>query len=331
MATNEIRAGTIKYWQANRERVCGLNRRAAAAIKKRLSTTPLVEDQICISAVGSDGRLEKGLDSRLELQILHKDLNPHVVREIDLMLREIQVSGQPMMEDSETEVKLLGSDPVGYAFSNRSVPCPARLLDSFALFGNPDLHREAKALLVQELAGKEGKKFLTRLKGRKKVFKNVMERGTQCWKGQEITHYDLEGGVSHFTTVSDLEGNDVQVRGFKHGPLRYVQGVIEQNLVVFVRAMLGKGDSMGAAMVLNEMPTPTVEKLEYLQDVGVLTVSPQAISEACDCYLRFLQLYHLAEWMAAKGTPQMKFDAIEAKARISTLARVLEGGIVEGI
>lgn len=331
MATTSSRANTVKYWQNNRERVLGLNKRAASAIKKRLRNIPLLEEQLCISAIGSDGRLEKGLDSKLELQILHKDLNVNVVREVDMMLREIEMGGQPMMEDSETEVKALGSDSMGYAFSKRSVPCPARLLDSFILFGNNDLRGKAKALLVQELSGKEGKRLLKKLRERNRLFRGITESGVQCWKGQEITHYDLEAGVSNFTTVSDFEGNDVQVRGFKHGPLRYVQGVIEQSIVVFARSMLGKGDPNGAAMVLSEMPTPTVEKLEYLQDVGVATISPEAISEAADCYLRFLQLYHMAEWMAAKGTSQMRFDAREARSRINTILQVLEGGIVEGI
>jgi hypothetical protein len=84
-------------------------------------------------------------------------------------------------------------------------------------------------------------------------------------------------------------------------------------------------------MVLGEMPTPTVEKLEYLQDIGAATISPEATAEAAECYLRFLQLYHMAEWMAAKGTPEMRFDASEARTRIAALARILEGGIVEGV
>lgn len=331
MATTPSRNSTLKYWESNRERVVGLNRRAAAAINKKLSKTPLIEEQICISAVGSDGRLEKGLDSKLELQILHKELNPHAVKEIDRMLREIESGGQPLLNDSESEIKLIGTDPVAYAFGNRCIPSPARLLDSFILFGNPDLQKEAREVLVQELSGKEGKKLLKKLKEMKRVFKGVMERGSQNWKGMPITHYDLEGGISYFKDCEDGNGDCVQVRGFKIGPLRYVQGAIEQNLAAFVRSMLAKGDSNGAVMVLNELPTPTVEKLDYLRDIGAATISPQAISEAADCYLRFLQLYHMAEWMAAKGKREMRFDSSEAKSRIGTLSRVLEGGIVESI
>ncbi len=331
MANTPGRNTTLRYWDSNRERVVGLNSRAATAIKKRLEKTPLLEEQICISAVGSDGRLEKGLDSKLEVQIIHKELNPAVVMEIDMMLREIEVGGQPLLSESESEIKLIGTDSIAYAFSNRCIPSPARLMDSLVLFGNPAIQVEAKAALVQELDGKEGKRLLKKLRERKKTFKGVMERGSQNWKGMPITHYDLERGTSYFNDCSDGNGDCVQVRGFKHGPLRYVQGVIEQNMATFVRSMLARGDASGATMVLAEMPTPTVEKLEYLKDIGVATISPEGISEAADCYLRFLQLYHMAEWMAVKGRTEMKFDSAEAKSRIETLVRVLEGGIVEGI
>lgn len=330
-ATTPCRDITLKYWQSNKERVRRLNASASDCIRSKLSRIPLAEEQLCVSAIGSDGRLEKGMDSKLEVQIIHRDLNPEAVGEVDMMLREICVSGHPLLNDTETEVKRLGSDSMVYAFSNPLIAAPARIFDSVVLFGHPALQRQAKGMLVRELAGPGGKRAHNRIKDRKNSFKRIMERGTQLWKGIDVTHFDLERGISYFSDQGDGNGGIVQVRGFKHGPLRYVQSVIEQNISTLVRALMRRNDNLGALMILDEMPTPTIEKLEYMNDTGIIGISRDGVSEASECYLRFLQLYHLSEWMAGKGKDEMEFDPQEARSRIEALTRLLEGGIIKGI
>ena len=206
MANIPRRNTTLTYWKSNRERVNKLNGRAGDAMKKKLARIPLLEEQICISAIGSDGRLEKGLDSKLEVQLLHRGLSESATREIDMMVREIQLNEQPLLNGSETEVKELGSDPMVYAYSNRSVAAPARVLDSVVLFGDPSIAADAKAELVGELLGKQGRRVLEKLKERKRTFKGVTETGAQVWKGLRYNHFDLERGVTYFDDVADGTG-----------------------------------------------------------------------------------------------------------------------------
>ncbi len=328
MATSQTRMDTIKYWTANRQRVKGLNKRAGEAIKKKLSRIPHLNEDICISAIVSDGRLEKGLDSKLELQIVNRGLNKSAIVEVDMMLREIEINGQLLLNGSETEVKTLGLDLMAYAYSLRAIPAPARLLDSVVLFGKPEIATMAKAELVSEFIGKVGRRLLEKLKERKRTFKGITETGKQMWKGLEYCHFDLERGVAYFDDIADSNGGTIGLRGFKHGPLRYVQCTLEQNVTSYVRS-LAKREAMDAAVdFVAGMPTPTVEKLEYLYQTGASSISQEAISEASECYLRFLRLYHISEWMAAKGRLEMEFNTKEAKEAIGSLTRIMEGGIV---
>jgi len=77
-----------------------------------------------------------------------------------------------------------------------------------------------------------------------------------------------------------------------------------------------------------ELPTPTIEKISYLAGLGMLSLTNEQVDRIIDCYLSFLRLYHASESGYVEAENIVKFDPKEAKERIESLSRMLEGNIV---
>lgn len=67
MQHQAVEAKNLTYWQMTRDRMRLLSEKAGCKISDALASFKDISDKVCIASTGSDGRLEKGFVSRLEL------------------------------------------------------------------------------------------------------------------------------------------------------------------------------------------------------------------------------------------------------------------------
>ncbi len=304
-------------------RVRNANRSVESRMAKKLAPHKSAADRICISAVGSDGRLEKGDVSPLEVVFLHKDIELVMVTALGGIIGSMQDDNVTPATNISCESKSIGSDGISFVHGDGKRPYPSRIIDSYVLFGNPRLLELAKTKMLDEWHSASGKRMVKAIKERKRDARRIMLSGTQVWKGQEVTHFDLDNGNASY-------GNDgeVKIRSVKPGPLRFVQSTIELGIVMLGRDMARNGKRSAMIEILNRIPTPTVEKLEFLSDLNVVSLPASDIQKVCDSYLSFLRVYHASEESHIDGRNIVQFDPAEAKERIDLLVKLLEKPLI---
>lgn len=311
-------------WDGIRDRVSRLNKVASRRIARSLRSYAPFEDKFCIAAIGSDGRLEKGEVSSLEVVFYHRNITCSVGTELTNqtkgLWREVYC---PLLGDSGYEAKAIESDTISVAFGNMHAVYPSRVFDSAVVHGDPQILDEAKRRAVAEWNGKFGQKVRKILKERKRQSKRVMETGTQEWKSTSIAHYNANCGKAFYNDLYS-ENELIQVRSVKPGPLRFVQGTIEFAVVAIARKLKIED----AEKLVIELPTPTIEKIAYLGNLGMLSLTNEQVERVVDCYLSFLRLYHASESGYVEAETVVKFDPKEARERIEALSKILEGNIV---
>ncbi len=328
--TLATRSKNMAYWEIASDRIKLLSTHTSSRLVDVLKSFKPIEDQLCVASTGSDGRLEKGLVSRLEVILYHRSLTRDVLEEVDGIIRNLKDGdSNSLINGSRSETKDVEKDDMSYAFRTPDLVYPSRVLDSYTLHGNPDILLAAKLKLLEEWTGDEGKRILKHIRSRKKTSKRVMNTGIQDWKGTPISHYDLVTGVAHFQDIELPEVGKVQYRSFKSGPLRFVQVSLEQDLAVLIRILSRSGTKGDSLKLLKDLPTPTVEKLEYLADLRLTRIPKIEVADIIDCYLAFLHLYHTSENLSREGHTEMQFDIKEVRERIELLARLLTDGIVK--
>ncbi len=313
----QISDRNLSYARMTKERGLLLNQSAGQTLSRVLERYSALIDHSCIVAVGSDGRLEKGHFSPLEVSIYHRgsvDLGPLLTAVQPL----VATNGKSLLKEMQPETKNVSTDRMCVAYDDPMRVYPSRLFDGYVLFGSADLFTEAKNRLVAECVAGAISSFITT---RKKISKKTMNTGKQMWKGNEILHYDLATGVAYFRNTDE----GIQIRSFKAGPLRYVQASVEQAIVASIRGLARRAGVAAATEFALNLPTPTVEKLTFLFDLKHLRLTPSSLSEVVDCYLSFLQLYHLSEERYRANIYSISFNSTEASERIMILARLLGG------
>lgn len=280
---------------------------------------------ISIVATGSDGRLEKGHMTSIELILLHKNTSQSTIRDLIEILNQLKSTyGELLINTDNIEDKSLhGEGEMSYAFRSRDRPFPQRLVDAVQIFGCDSLMAEAKVNLLREWLGRIGKSVKRSLLDKKKEYEYTMLTGKQMWCRTPIMNYDFETGEAYFYNIIDR----VMVRSFKHGPLRFVQITLMNDIISLCRA-IGRVNFDKAIDLLQKLPTPTVDKLRFLQDDGRLKFKYNELENVVDTYLYFLMLYHTSEDMARQGITTIKFDVEEARERARFLSRVFFNGIL---
>ncbi len=329
MAINpDSRTRNLSYWDMTRERGRLLNSEAGKRIACILGDYKPLEEKLCVACAGSDGRLEKGFVSRFEVLLYHEDIAPEMLLELDRMVRGLKDEKfRPLVDDHHSETKDVRASFMSYAYQKKDLVFPSRVLDSFFMHGNEDLIRSAKARMIGEWTGPEGKRIHEHLRLRLKHARETMASGTQKWKGKEIVHADMAQGIARFEDVPD-NGSTVQLRSFKPGPLRFVQIAVEQAVVGVSRVVGRQRKPEYAEALVRNLPTPTVEKLEYLSGHGAIRLGKAETADVMDCYLAFLQLYHMSEKGHWSGQKEVRFDPQEARERVAALQRLVGSGLV---
>ena len=299
------------------------NEEVRLTIAKNFRPFRASSSRLCLAAVGSDGRLEKGEMSPLELILYHKDIGPSRVRELAELANALPNPESPQITDGKLEIKSVDEDEITYAFGDHRRPYPSRVMDSYPVFGNSSVLDMAKLKMLDEWNSPAGKKIIKAIKERRKEARRVMLGGKQKWKGQDVYHFNLDCGTAFY-------GNEdgFQIRSVKPGPLRFVQSVIEVGMVVLGRELERSGRHLRMVEILNKMPTPTIDKMRFLDDVGVVTLPSSDIEKICDSYLAFLKIYRSSESSFADGESIVSFDAQEARERIELLVRLLEKPLI---
>lgn len=287
--------------------------RIATALRDGLS----VNRDFVILTTGSDGRLEKGPASDIELIVLYSNYAkknnyiPYILSKIN----ETENDKEELIE-----LKCLDSDNMSRYENNADRTFPSRLSDSVYLFGQRRFHYEAKEKMLEEFRGEEGKSILNRVKSRKKEFEKSLLTGVQKFnKDTTIQHYDLNEGVSFYNS----EKNQFS---FKTGPLRLIQYGLMQNIIKFSRA----SDYESARLLLRNSPTNTSDKIFAFEAEGISNLSHQETSDLANNYSYFLWAYTASqEWHTFKGDDRLTFDKQEVKERLKSVDKIMKKDILK--
>ncbi len=316
LTDNEFGHGTIKG------RVIGLNEEARFKVAK-FRPYRAFANKLCLSAIGSDGRLEKGDMSPLEIVLFHRNIDPLMVRELSELAKALLDPDSYSTTEGRTEAKSVQFDEMNYVHGDHRRPYPSRIMDSYPIFGNAGVLEAAKIRMLEEWNTPAGKKIVKTIKERRKDARRVMLSGKQRWKGQDVFHFNLDCGRAFYGNEDGL-----QIRSVKPGPLRFVQATIELGMVMLGRELVRHGKRRMMVEVLSGMPTPTIDKLRFLEDVGVVSLSPTDVEKLCDCYFSFLKIYHASEASFVEDERIVSFDSKEADERIKLLIKLLDKPLI---
>ena len=291
----------------------GLNKLASSRVADALSS--FNEKDFCIVTVGSDGRLEKGMFSPLEIVLYTPEKNERL---------EAKIKSLDIIDGSGLEVRL-PSDSVSYAYSDPAKVYPSRTIDSYFLLGNKDLLTAARVKLIDELST-QGRRILENLSQRKKEARQTNGRGWQTYKGARGTHFDLSLNQAYFGLDVRGEYPEFKNRSFKNGPLRYIQIAVEQAVCRYLR-MQAEG-KQELVEFLDKLPTSTVDRIGILADMDLLKIRVPA--DLIETYLFFLYLYHTSEneYVHGKSTLDITRHISEIKERLHFIDSIANEGLL---
>lgn len=269
-----------------------------------------------ICATGSDGRYEKGPGSKLEFILLTNQ--PGITSMVKHVMKELNgFNGNLEIEDT-IEQKHLKRDIMSCYNNESSRTYPTRITDAAFLYGDESMLRMAKAKMVKEFQGEKGKSILKRVNARRKEYEKILINGKQKHKNMEISHFDLEEGISTFST-------EEYKLSFKIGPLRYIQTSIMQDLIKYARAEKYKK----SLSLFTTLPTNTEDKLLFFEEEKILSLTRAQAAELADNYNYFLWEYNKAqENMNFYNEKQTPFDKIEVKDRLASIREILKNPVL---
>lgn len=281
------------------------------------------EEQFAITTTGSDGRLEKGTQSKMELMIIHHpSFDPST---LDRSLSNFyNTSPQEFWQVNELKKLNDPSKPISGYHANPSRLFPTRLFDAELIGGNPQIFFEALEQQEAELTGPLGERCLSFLNDRRRDAFHVIKQGSNKFKGENIIHFDLDKGVSYY---GDPHLSRVGSGSFKFGPLRGIQYRMGVDLIRMYRAASKYGVS--APFTLDDIPNNTPERLLWLETGGYTTRSNSEISSLVDNYCFFLKAYHQSQWSYKHDTKtEVGFNRAEVRERLSDVVKLLEKPII---
>jgi len=295
-----------------------LHSKVARALKEIL---PEFESECAIVTTGSDGRLEKGPVSPIEIMVL---MEPGERRaQLTLKLDELASSQKfSYVFDPNWEEKDPDSDELSWYVSNRlgktlKFVSPNRLFDAAFLYGNMFTYLSVKDRLVTELKGKKGKKVKAAMKNKVREHSKVTLSGEQKYKGEVLMHYDLNEGVAHYDEDSSLWS-------FKQGPIRLVQFALMKTFIAELRAGIEPGH-------VTDLPRNTVRKLNKLKQYKGGEFSEREFSDLGDCYTYFLWAYHHSQENYRQGQKTFEFDPRDATERCKAIHDICKSGIFKRV
>ncbi len=284
-------------------------------------------NQLCrhcsVITVGSDARYENWA-SRVEVVLL----KGHDCEEGTLSALKDYITSEERAKyfDPVVEVKELSSEkPLYKSFIPREneedlvLFSPYRLMEGKTLYGDPEILREAKLLLAEELAIGKNRSTIKRIRNHVKAHAKVTETGAQEYGDNVLMHFDLKAGISYYDP-------ELQIWSFKQGPLRLVQYTLARDITSILREIaqeiphdeIFSNDEVHQLMFL---PQNTVSKLQKLQGMVYVVPSVQDMFDIMDSYVFFLKLYHISQsHFISEGESVTEFsESKEIKERLEFL------------
>ncbi|HLG24442.1 MAG TPA: hypothetical protein VI564_05940 [Candidatus Nanoarchaeia archaeon] len=275
------------------------------------------QEHYALTATGSDGRFEKGPQSKIEILMLKKEGS-----EFDEEIREFEdkLKHPPFAYFFDSlEVKNLDSHTLSYFRNDPKRVHPTRMFDMRFLGGNRALMEEAYNVLFREITEEEGARIRHYVRDSKDIAKKVMKRGKQSFGGETFTHYDLESGIAYYGPRENERG---MFTSFKNGPLRYIQYEFADELIKYLRSTQDEG-------ALHNLPKGTIERFLMLEPGVTTKLSPSEISDIVDNYAYFLHLLHMSEFKYRNGNGMTSFYVPEVKERINALESIMRNGVLK--
>jgi len=280
------------------------------------SELPSLNGGIEIVTPGSDGRLEKGPESRMELSVIedgHSDAE--AIKAIETINGAVASSLMKAGSFESVRHVHLRQNELTYFDGNFSNPQPGRIIDAGHIIGNEALLKRAKILLGNEFQGPNGSKLIERIASRIQGFRKICRTGSHNYKGQEVAHFDLSKGESYYDPSK-------YIGGFKYGPLRFVQELIIKELVKLIRRSKD-------LRCLEDLPKNTMDKLLFLQSEGVLKQNYPAVQELIGIYEYFLWQLHRSQYNYCQErngiTP---IDSVLVEEKLKALLALTDGGLI---
>jgi len=281
---------------------------------------------------GSDGRFEKGPTSPVDvIVLLSRKVRDGVAKQMETELEatlaksvevtyldaELEQRLDPTPIFSNVEVKNLADGPLMYFERNKArwALWPSRLIDAAPLIRDGDcLLDAARTQLYQEIT--ENSRLILEVEKERRRNFAVTTRGTQedptkvgtnRMKGNRIVQFSLEDGMAFY----DPSGHQTS---FKHGPLRLVQAGLQ------IEAF----QTMDSTVICN-LPSPTIDKIFFLHDLGVIQANYTEMLEFAQLYRYFLWQYHRSEYAyRMEGATSVSFDPIQVRENLLAITRLEE-------
>lgn len=287
-------------------------------VKNALSESIGFSSRFCAVVVtGSDGRLEKGIGSRLEFIVLHPSTRGLSWMVSDIIMEQLNaLNGYQDRKDHDTvEIKDTDNETMSYYKNDKTRVFPTRLLDSAQVFGDPKPMSIARFKLYEEFNSPAGSSILDAIKEKKRQYKIVSMQGVQKYnKDITIRHFDMEAGVCFYDP-------DSMRYSFKIGPLRFVQMAIMQDIISYCR----KSDQEHGYRLLQDAPANMADKIAFLQTQGLLRINSSKAAELADCYNYLLWTYnHSQDRNHLNGHTKTEFDKHESSQRINIILDTLK-------
>ena len=277
------------------------------------------EGKIAVVTTGSDGRLEKGPFSPMEIRVYGEERD--LEESLGLLRKYISEEKGIKLFDDYIETKDLSGCRMSYydkVIKGEEIllVSPNRFFDSEILFEKNGIYEKAFRNFVEELRGDKGRSIFGRVKAKSKEYRRVTTSGKQKYGGEILDHYDIEQGLAFYDPEQKLWS-------FKQGPLRLVQFSLVKDLIRKIRK-----DNSDKTPFFN-LPKNTIDRISRIEVEGRTSLSVGEIEDLSDCYKFFLHLYHKSQFHYAQNVSKLvEFDPKEVKERCETLERICSFPII---
>ena len=302
----------ISYFDQLRQYNLGLQERLAETLDDRYHSN--YKDNFFIATTGSDGRLEKGPQSKVEL-IAYTPINSKI--EIKDIVNEIIEDDEIKLFDPSVEYKKMVIGKLSLFNEDPNRVFPNRVLDSRFLYGNELLLPLTLRNIADEFTGIYGKRIITKLKDQERYARKISREGRANFQGNELTHVNFEEGIAFY----DDEDNLGPKRGsFKYGPMRLIQTSMSKGII---KKIYNKDFDLD---ILRHYPTNTVDRLHFFETENLSGLNSSEVSDLADNYKWFLWIYHCGQenWRLDKQS-KTKFDPEDAKMRVEDTLEIMKG------
>jgi len=275
-----------------------------------------LDNGFSIGTIGSDGRLEKGPGSLVEV-IQFCDGSARLgVREIleSMVTEDNRNIFEPRIERKNITTDSMSESTITFADNEVKLISPNRVFDTHFLYGNEETHVRAKQKLAEQLVSSRAKGVYEKIGDKVRQHRKITETGMQSYKGDPIQHYDISQGVATYDPKRGLWS-------FKQGPLRYAQFVLVRDQIRTIRD--------GSANAVLMLPTNTVDKMNAIEVQGMSQVPSENFADAADCYKFFLWQYHRSQAAHKKGQQTIMYDGKEAKERCNALIKICSERLIQ--